>query len=168
MNQKATARRIRVIREFPFLLDLMVLSMRAGLNYSAALSEAVDNMPPGPVKEDFAGMLREIRAGKSRVQALKDLSARLNEETITNFVAAVNQAEETGSELVSVLTTQAEQRRLERFQAAEVHAGKSPVKMMVAMFFFLFPVIFMLLGFFILVSLGYDGVLPPELWELLN
>jgi len=146
----------------------MVLAMRVGLTSSQSLAHAVVSIVAGPVKYEYGTMLREISAGKARSEAHADLAKRVEIEIIDNFVAAMNQAEETGGEMVSVLSTQAAQRRKERFIAAEELAGKAPVKMLLPLMVFLFPVIFMLVGFVLLVGLGQDGVLPPAVWEKLN
>lgn len=167
LNDKIVQRRARVAKEFPFLLDLLVLSMRAGLNYSTSLGQAISNLPEGPVKEEFGKLLREIRAGKIRHEALLDLAGRMNTKSISNFVAAINQAEETGGEIVEVLTLQAEQRRSERFNDAEEAANKAPVKMLLPLVMFLFPIIFMLIGFVLIVKLSETNFLPKILMDLL-
>lgn len=167
LNDKINGRRRRVSKEFPFLLDLLVLSMRAGLNYSTSLGQAISNLPEGPVKEEFGKLLREIRAGKVRRDALSDLARRMNIKSVNNFVAALNQAEETGGEIVDVLTLQAEQRRVERFNDAEAAANKAPVKMLLPLVLFLFPIIFMLIGFVLVVKLAETGLLPDTLMRLL-
>jgi tight adherence protein C len=161
-------RRRRVSKEFPFLLDLLVLSMRAGLNYSTSLGQAIANLPEGPVKDEFGKLLREIRAGKIRREALLDLAKRMDIKSVNNFVAAINQAEETGGEIVDVLTLQAEQRRVERFNEAEAAANKAPVKMLLPLVMFLFPIIFMLIGFILVVKMAETGFLPKTIMLLLQ
>jgi tight adherence protein C len=168
LSDQIAKRRRSVIREFPFLLDLLVLGMRAGLNYSGALSHAIGALPQGAVREEFSKVLREIRAGKPRREALLALGDRMNLEAINNFVAAINQAEETGGEIVDVLVAQAEQRRSERFNSAETLANKAPVRMLLPMMFFLFPIIFMLLAFIVIVKMSAIGILPDSLTALLR
>lgn len=167
LKDRTISRRRRVAKEFPFLLDLLVLSMKAGLNYSISLGQAIGSLPNGPVKDEFGKLLREIRAGKVRREALLDLAARMNINSVHNFVAAINQAEETGSEIVDVLTIQAEQRRTERFTEAEAAANKAPVKMLVPMVLFLFPIVFLLVGFIMIVKLAESNLLPEVLLKLL-
>ena len=167
LRDKMTIRRRRVAKEFPFLLDLLVLSMRAGLNYSTSLGQAISSLPEGPVKDEFGKLLREIRAGKVRRDALLDLAARMDINSIHNFVAAINQAEETGGEIVDVLSIQAEQRRAERFNEAEAAANKAPVKMLLPMMMFLFPIVFLLVGFIMVVKLAESNLLPDVLLRLL-
>lgn len=168
LSDRIGSRRRVVAKEFPFLLDLLVLSMRAGLNYSTSLGQAIASLPHGPVKDEFAKLLREIRAGKMRREALLDLAERMNIDSVHNFVAAVNQAEETGGEIVDVLTAQAEQKRTERFNTAEETANKAPVKMLIPMMAFLFPIIFMLLAFVMIVKLAEIDMIPASLLRLLS
>ena len=160
LRDRIKARHRRIEKEFPFLLDLIILSMRAGLNYSNALSQAIACLSPGPIKDDFSRLERELKAGKPRSEALVEMADRMDSAGIHNFVSSLNQAEETGGEVVSVLQSQAEQRRTERFQRAEEMAGKAPVKMLLPMMVFLFPLIFMLVGFIIIVGLDDAGILP--------
>lgn len=167
LRDKIAYRRRRVAKEFPFLLDLLVLSMKAGLNYSTSLGQAISSLPEGPVKDEFGKLLREIRAGKVRREALLDLAMRMDINSVHNFVAAINQAEETGGEIVDVLTVQAEQRRSERFNDAEAAANKAPVKMLIPMMLFLFPIVFMLVGFIMIVKLAESNLLPEFLLKLL-
>lgn len=167
LKDRIVVRRRKVAKEFPFLLDLLVLSMRAGLNYSTSLGQAIGSLPNGPVKDEFGKLLREIRAGKIRRDALLDLAARMDINSVHNFVAAINQAEETGGEIVEVLTIQAEQRRSERFNDAEAAANKAPVKMLIPMMLFLFPIVFMLVGFIMVVKLAESDLLPDVLLQLL-
>lgn len=165
-SQTATRRR-EFEKEFPFLLDLLVLSMRAGLNYSSSLGQAVGNLPNGPVKDEFGKLLREIRAGKERRDALLDLGERIDIPSVHGFVASMNQADETGGEIVDVLYNQAEQKRAERFNIAEEQANKAPIKMLVPMMLFLFPIIFFLVVFIMIVKMKSSGILPPLLMNLL-
>lgn len=167
LKDRTLKRRRRVAKEFPFLLDLLVLSMKAGLNYSTSLGQAINSLPNGPVKDEFGKLLREVRAGKIRRDALLGLAARMNINSVHNFVAAINQAEETGSEIVEVLTIQAEQRRSERFIEAEAAANKAPVKMLIPMVLFLFPIVFLLVGFIMIVKLAESNLLPEFLLKLL-
>lgn len=167
LKDKIAYRRRIVAKEFPFLLDLLVLSMKAGLNYSTSLGQAISSLPHGPVRDEFGKLLREIRAGKVRREALLDLAARMDINSVHNFVSAINQAEETGGEIVDVLTVQAEQRRAERFNEAEAAANKAPIKMLLPMMLFLFPIVFMLVGFIMIVKLAESNLLPEFLLRLL-
>jgi len=152
-------RRAIVDKQFPFFLDLLVLTMRAGLNFGSATDHAVSKMTMGPIKAEFTRMLRDIRTGMSRQEALVNLSIRMDVASITNFVAAVNQADETGGELVPALIAQSKQRRTERFLLAEKKANQAPVKMLLPLVVFLFPIIFIIIFFPIIYRAQSSGTM---------
>lgn len=146
-------------KEFPFFLELLVLTLRAGLNFPAALSETVARMAPGPVRDEFERVLREVRAGKPRRSALLDLSKRQALPAVQMFVATVNQAEETGGEMGAMLNVQAEERRFERFNRAETKANQAPVKMLLPLLGGMFPITFLLIAFLVVIKLRDSGSL---------
>lgn len=152
-------RQARFAKEFPFLLDVLVLGMKAGLTFAAAIEQAIDFLPEGPVRQEFSRYLRETRAGVSKRIALDRLSARVIIPAVTNFAASVAQAEETGGSLGDVLADQARQRRQERFLRAEKLANQAPVKMLFPLIALLFPVTFIIIGFPIVVQLMDSGAM---------
>lgn len=144
-------------KEFPFLLDLLALSMKAGLTFSAAVEQAVEQLRDGPVRQEFARYLREIRAGVTRRVAFERLAGRVATAAAATFAASVAQAEETGGSLGAVLAEQARQRRQERFLRAEKLANQAPVKMLLPLIALLFPVTFIIIGFPIALQLIEAG-----------
>jgi tight adherence protein C len=159
LREVTKRRQARFEKEFPFFLDVLVLAMKAGLNFTAALEQAVSSLTQGPVKEEFARYLRESRAGLTRRIAMDRLAARTMLPAVTNFVAAVAQAEQTGGSLGEVLADQARQRRQERFLRAEKLANQAPVKMLFPLIALLFPTTFIIIGFPIVIQLLQAGVL---------
>jgi len=145
-------------KELPFFLDVLVLGMKAGLTFTAAVEQAVDHLRAGPVREEFSRYLRETRAGVARRVALDRMAARAMIPAVTNFTASVSQAEETGGSLGDVLADQARQRRQERFLRAEKLANQAPVKMLFPLIALLFPVTFIIIGFPIVIQLIEAGV----------
>lgn len=146
-------------KQFPFFLELLVLSMRAGLNFASALSHSVAKMPDGPVRHEFSRMLRDTRTGISRQVALANVAERVKLDPVTNFTAAVNQTEELGGELGNILISQAEQRRSERFRKAEKQANQAPVKMLAPLIGLLFPVTFIIIVFPIFIKARDSGAM---------
>jgi len=144
---------------FPFFLDLLVLSMRAGLNFASALDHSVEKMPDGPVKDEFTRVLRDTRTGLSRKEAMVKLSSRVQMPAVGNFVSAVNQAEESGGEVGDVLSVQAQQRRTERFLRAEKLANQAPVKMLGPLIGLLFPITFIIIMFPIFIKARDSGTM---------
>jgi tight adherence protein C len=159
LREVTKRRQSRFEKDFPFFLDVLVLAMKAGLNFIAALEQAVGFLREGPVKQEFSRYLRESRAGLSRRAALDRLAARVVLPAVTNFVAAVSQAEQTGGSLGDVLADQARQRRQERFVRAEKLANQAPVKMLLPLIALLFPTTFIIIGFPIVIQLLEAGAL---------
>jgi tight adherence protein C len=158
LREVTKRRQARFEKEFPFCLDVLVLAMKAGLNFTAALEQAVSSLANGPVKQEFSRYLRESRAGLARRVALDRVAARVMLPAVTNFVAAVAQAEQTGGSLGEVLADQARQRRQERFLRAEKLANQAPVKMLFPLIALLFPITFIIIGFPIVIQLLQAGV----------
>lgn len=150
-------RQTRFEKEFPFFLDVLVLGMKAGLTFTSAVEQAIDQLCEGPVKQEFARYLRETRTGVARRVALDRLAARVVIPAVTNFTASVVQAEETGGSLGDVLADQARMRRQERFLRAEKLANQAPVKMLFPLIALLFPITFIIIGFPIVIQLIESG-----------
>jgi tight adherence protein C len=159
LSDMTKRRKKKIARDFPFFLDLLVLSMRAGLNFSSAIAHGADKMRAGPLREELQSLIRAIRTGKSRREALDELAVRVALPPVSNFVAAVNQAEEVGGELGELLSKQAAQRRKERFLRAEEEANKAPVKMLLPLIGILFPMTFVIIGFTLFIKARDSGVL---------
>ena len=159
LREAARKRRAHFEKDFPFFLDVLALCMRGGLTLTAAVEQAVEQSRAGPVREEFARFLREVRTGTTRRVAFDRLAARVVTPSVTSFVAAVTQAEETGGALSEVLADQARQRRQERFLRAEKLANQAPVKMLFPLIALLFPVTFIVIGFPIVIQLMESGAI---------
>jgi len=157
LREVTRRRQLQFEKEFPFFLDVLVLAMKAGLNFIAASEQAVGSLREGPVRQEFSRYLRESRAGLSRRAALDRLAERIMLPAVTNFAAAVSQAEQTGGSLGDVLADQARQRRQERFLRAEKLANQAPVKMLFPLIALLFPTTFIIIGFPIVIQLLEAG-----------
>jgi tight adherence protein C len=147
LKDQLAARRSDLLKTLPFYLDIITLCVEAGLNLQGAISQAVAKGPKGALRDEFMRVLRDIRAGKPRAEALRAMAARLNEPSVGSFVTAVVQAESLGMSLGPVLRAQADQRRTERFLRAEKLAMEAPVKMLFPLIAFIFPCTFIVLGF---------------------
>jgi tight adherence protein C len=159
LRELTKQRQSRFEKEFPFFLDVLVLAMKAGLNFTAAVEQAVASSRSGPVQQEFSRYLRESRTGVARRVALDRLAERVMLPSVTNFAASVVQAEQTGGSLGDVLADQARQRRQERFLRAEKLANQAPVKMLFPLIALLFPITFIIIGFPIVVQLMEAGAL---------
>jgi tight adherence protein C len=147
LRDRLAARRSDLLKTLPFYLDIITLCVEAGLNLQGAINQAVAKGPKGALRDEFMRVLRDIRAGKPRAEALRAKAFRLNEPSVSNFVTAVVQAESLGMNLGPVLRAQADQRRTERFLRAEKLAMEAPVKMLFPLIAFIFPCTFIVLGF---------------------
>jgi tight adherence protein C len=144
INTYIARRRTNIEKELPDLLDLMVISIEAGLGFDAALQKVVQKSK-GPLAQEFNQCLQEMRMGKTRKEAFKDLARRNDEGDLATFVGSIIQADQLGVSIGNVLRTQADQMRVKRKQKIEEKAMKAPVKMLIPMVLFIFPAIFLIL-----------------------
>lgn len=151
-------RNTRILKALPFFLDLLTLSVESGLNLSGGIQQAVDKCKPGPLIEEMNRVLRDVRAGRSRVEALRELAERVDFGPINSFVSALVQGELMGSSLGPILRAQSDQRRTERFLRAEKLAMEAPVKMLGPLIMFIFPCTFIVIGFPIVVKFLASGI----------
>ena len=159
LNDTRKRRESAVIRTLPVYLDFITLCVEAGLNLQGALGQAMEKASPGPLRNEFGIVLRDLRAGLSRAEALRRMADRLDIKEITGFVSAIIQAEKMGSSLATILRLQSEQRRSERFQRAEKLAMEAPIKLIGPLIIFIFPVTFIVLGFPIAMKFLGEGIL---------
>lgn len=141
-----------LIRSLPIYLEYLTMCVDAGLNFAGALKQAVDKGPRGAMRNEFRIVLRDISSGQTRADALDRLALRVHLRDITVFVRAVVQAEKMGSSMKETLLVQARQRLNERFQRAEKMAMEAPVKLIIPLVIFIFPLTFVILLFPIVVK----------------
>ncbi|MES2259661.1 MAG: type II secretion system F family protein [Pseudomonadota bacterium] len=158
LKDQMAARKSLLQKTLPFYIDLITLCVEAGLNLQGALSQAVAKGPKGALRDEIQRVLRDVRAGKARADALRNMSDRLQESSVTNFVTAMIQAERMGMNLGPMLRAQADQRRSERFLRAEKLAMEAPVKLLFPLIVFIFPCTFIVLFFPIGVQISQLGL----------
>lgn len=144
LGGRGRKRSFEMVLQLPDALDLLTISVEAGLGFDAALAKVVEKME-GPLVMEFRQALAEIRMGRSRKDALRDVVARADAQPISNFIGAIVQAEQLGVPIAKVLQIQSQQLRVERRQRAEEAAAKAPVKMLFPMVGCIFPTIFIVI-----------------------
>ena len=144
LTRRIKKRRKLVLLAVPDTLDLLTISVRAGLGFDAALGKVVEKTK-GPLADEFRRALAEIRMGKARREALRDLAGRTEVPALSNFIAAIIQAEQLGVSISKVLQVQSEQLRIERRQRAEEAAAKAPIKMLFPLVGCIFPSMFIVI-----------------------
>jgi tight adherence protein C len=144
LKSKMKARFSSALKELPDVLDLLTVSLEAGLGFDSALSKLVSKKD-GVLATEFQRCLEEIRLGKTRREALTGVKERLEIDEIQRLISAILQAEKLGIGLTKVLKVQSEEIREQRKQRAEEQAMKVPVKMMFPLVLFIFPSLFIVL-----------------------
>ena len=144
LGRRVKARQKAILIQIPDALDLLTISVRAGLGFDAALGKVVEKMQ-GPLIDEFRRALAEVRVGKARRDALRDIIPRTEVVPLTNFIGAIIQAEQLGVAISKVLQVQSEQLRIERRQRAEEMAAKAPIKMLFPLVGCIFPSLFIVI-----------------------
>ena len=144
--KRAIAIRYRSMqRSLPFVLDLLTLSVEAGLDFMSAIQRIVERREVDPLGEEFIRVLREIQLGKTRREALRGLAIRVDEPDVRTVMNALVQADELGVGIGQILRIQADQVRNKRFERAEKLANEAPVKLLFPLLAFIFPSVFLVL-----------------------
>jgi tight adherence protein C len=132
-------------RALPFVIDLLTLSVEAGIDFMSGLQRAVERRRMDPLTEELIRMIHEIQLGASRRVALRNLSQRVNMPDMRSFAYSLIQADELGVSIGVILRIQSDQMRQRRFDRAERLANEAPVKMLGPLMLFIFPAVFIVL-----------------------
>lgn len=159
MRDARHKRDVALVRNLPVYLEYLSMCVDAGLNFSGALRQTVEKGPHGAMRNEFRIVLRDISSGQTRADALSRMAERVDLKDIGIFVSAVIQAERMGSSMKDTLEIQAEQRLNERFQRAEKMAMEAPVKLVIPLVVFIFPLTFIILLFPIVIKFIQQGSL---------
>lgn len=144
LNRAISDRRKEMERSLPDIIDLLVISVEAGLGFEAAMGRVVQNVP-GELSREFSRTLQETRVGVSRHDALKAMSERTDVDDLNSFIQSLIQADQFGVSIARMLRVQAEEMRVRRRQRIQEKAFAAPVKMIFPMIFCIFPSIFIVI-----------------------
>lgn len=144
LDRKIKERKKNILKALPDALDLLCISVEAGLAFDLALQRVAQKWD-NELSREFQRVLQDIRLGRTRREALRDLVTRTGVEDVQTFVSAVIQADQLGVSMSKILRIQSDQLRIRRRQRAEEAAQKAPVKMLIPMVFLIFPALFVVI-----------------------
>jgi len=144
LDRKIKERKKNILKALPDALDLLCISVEAGLAFDLALQRVAQKWD-NELSREFQRVLQDIRLGRTRREALRDLVTRTGVEDVQTFVSAVIQADQLGVSMSKILRIQSDQLRVRRRQRAEEAAQKAPLKMLIPMVFLIFPALFVVI-----------------------
>lgn len=161
MHARANKKRreLSVRSDLPFFVDLLALSVEAGLDFFSAIQKIVDKADgtESVLADEFSTVLKDIKIGSSKAQALKELADRLDMNEITSFVAVLIDAESTGAPISQVLKDQSGQMRLERFVRAEKAGARASQALLIPLMLFIVPAVFIMVFGPVAISFMYGN-----------
>lgn len=144
LKNQEKARRDSILRSLPDILDLISVSVEAGLGFDSALQKVCEKSQ-GPLADEFERSLQELNLGKTRRDALRDMADRVKVDDVSTFLASIIQADQLGVSITNVLRLQSRQVRNNRRMRAEEQAQKAPIKILLPLLLFIFPTILIVL-----------------------
>ncbi len=144
LRSKTRSRQDEIIKGLPDALDLLTITVEAGMGFDGALQKVAEKWD-NELSKGFSKVVQEMRLGVPRRQALRNMDLTMGVSDVTTFVAAIIQAETLGVSIAKILRVQSEQMRTKRRQRAEEKANQAPIKMLFPMVFLIFPALFIIL-----------------------
>ncbi len=144
LRSKIRQRQTEIVKSLPDALDLLTITVEAGMGFDGALQKVAEKWD-NQLSKGFSKVVQEMRLGIARREALKNMDRSMGVSDVTTFVAAIIQAETLGVSIAKILRVQSEQMRIKRRQRAEELANKAPIKMLFPMAFLIFPALFIIL-----------------------
>ena len=144
LKLKIRRRKDKIVKGFPDALDLLVVCVEAGMGLDAAINRVAEEirLSSQVISDEFKILNLELRAGKSRIEALRNLGVRTDVEEVRSFATLLVQTDRFGTSVAQALRVHSDSMRIRRYQKAEELAAKLPVKLMFPLIFFIFPAIF--------------------------
>ncbi len=139
-------RQKEILKSLPFIVDLLALSTEAGLDFIGAMQKVVEKANPSPLVDEIGQVLKEIKVGSARAEALREMATRIGMQSINSFVAILISSDQMGASIGKILRQQSEQIRAERMLRAEKAGAKAATQVMLPAIFLLFPAILLMVG----------------------
>ncbi|MBU1125313.1 MAG: type II secretion system F family protein [Candidatus Omnitrophica bacterium] len=159
LHKRIAKRKHEIVRYLPEVVDLLGLCVEVGLDFTTALRWVLDRVPMNATLEEFSGVLEEIKWGKSRNQALKDMAKRVMIPEITSFVQLLSQSEKMGTSVADSFMILAEDSRMKRLRRGERLAIQAPMKILIPLIFCILPVIGIIIGGPIFLQFMQGGIM---------
>lgn len=145
LHRTIKARHLSIMKSLPFVLDILTLSVEAGMDFVSALARNCKSRKMDPLNEELLRMTKEIQIGVTRREALKNMSERVKEQNLKTVANSLIQSDELGVSIGTILRIQSEQLHSRRFDRAESLAAQAPVKMLGPLLLCIFPAVFIIL-----------------------
>ena len=158
VNSRVAARQKKVLRSMPFIVDLLALSTEAGLDFVGAIGKVVDKAKKSPLVDEFAQLLKEIKVGASRAEALREMAARIAMSEVNSFVAILISADQMGASIGKILRQQSETIRSERMLRAEKAGVAAAQMVLLPLVLFILPAVMLMIFGPFLLGFIYPGV----------
>lgn len=146
INARIRKRQDQILKSLPFVVDLLALSTEAGLDFIGSIARVVEKSKPSPLIDELEQVLKEIKVGSSRADALRELSVRVNMQEINSFIAILISSDSMGASIGKILRQQSEQVRTERMLRAEKAGAAATQKLMFPIMFIIVPAVFLMIG----------------------
>jgi tight adherence protein C len=162
LDGRVKARHKKIFRAMPYVMDLLTLSVEAGLDFVSGIAKVVEKARPSPLIEELSFYLHEIQIGTTRAQSLRNLAYRINMPEISSFSALLIQADQLGASIGPVLRAQSDLLRTKRFQQAEKAGAAATQKLLFPLVLCIMPAVFIVIFGPILLNFVYGtGVIGP-------
>jgi tight adherence protein C len=145
LGEKAKKRQKSIALQLPNTLDLLTISVEAGLDFMSAMRRVVEKHPEGPLRDELERFFKQTELGRPRREALREMASRVQLQDLTAVVSALIQADRLGVSIGPILNTQSEMLRIRRGQRAEKLAQEAPVKMMAPLIICILPSVFIMI-----------------------
>ena len=155
LSSLRTARQLEIRISMPYVVDLLTLSIEAGLDFMGAIGRVVEKAPDSPLVEELSHLLKDIQLGKTRAQGLRHMADRIDMQEISSFVAVLISSDQMGASIGNVLRAQSDSMRNERLTKAEKMGAQASQKILIPLIFFIMPAVFLIIfGPFVLQMIG--------------